>query len=59
MSYLLEQIAQPDADRLARYQQAHAGEFLARPPGRLGRRLLEDIDSYLGFFAIARGYATQ
>jgi hypothetical protein len=58
MSRLFEQIAQPDAAR-ARYQQAHADEFLARPPGRLGRRLLEDVDRYLGFFAIARGYATQ
>jgi hypothetical protein len=29
-------------------------EWTARPPGRLGRRLLADIESYLGFFAVAR-----
>jgi len=31
-----------------------AGEWTAPPPGRLGRRLLADIEPYLEFFAIAR-----
>ena len=31
------------------------GELTARPPGRLGRLLLPEIESYLEFFAIARG----
>jgi hypothetical protein len=30
------------------------GEWNARPPGRLGRRLLVDVDRYLDFFATAR-----
>jgi hypothetical protein len=30
-------------------------EWTAAPPGRLGRRLLAEVDAYLGFFAIARG----
>jgi hypothetical protein len=30
------------------------GELTARPPGRLGRRLLPEIESYLEFFAISR-----
>lgn len=29
------------------------GEWTATPPGRLGRRLLADIEPYLEFFAIA------
>ena len=29
------------------------GEWDARPPGRLGRRLLVDVERYLDFFAIA------
>jgi hypothetical protein len=28
-------------------------EWTAAPPGRLGRRLLADVEPYLGFFAIA------
>jgi hypothetical protein len=30
------------------------GEWNARPPGRLGRRLLVDVERYLDFFATAR-----
>ena len=30
------------------------GELTANPPGRLGRRLLPEIEAYLEFFAIAR-----
>jgi hypothetical protein len=30
------------------------GELSARPPGRLGRLLLPEIESYLEFFAISR-----
>jgi hypothetical protein len=30
------------------------GELTARPPGRLGRMLLPQIESYLEFFAISR-----
>jgi len=30
------------------------GEWDARPPGRLGRRLLFDVERYLEFFAVAR-----
>jgi len=36
-------------------EAARSGEWTAAPPGRLGRRLLADVDAYLGFFAIARG----
>jgi hypothetical protein len=35
---------------------ARASEWGARPLGRLGRRLLPEIDTYLAFFAIARGH---
>ncbi len=45
--------------RVARYREAHAAEYLARPLGRLGRRLLPEVDRYLTFFAIARGYAPE
>ncbi len=34
--------------------EARRGEWAARPPGRLGRRLLADLEPYLEFFAIAR-----
>jgi hypothetical protein len=34
--------------------EARRGEWAARPPGRLGRRLLIDLEPYLEFFAIAR-----
>jgi hypothetical protein len=34
-------------------EKARHGEWTATPPGRLGRRLLADIESYLEFFAIA------
>jgi hypothetical protein len=33
---------------------ARHAEWTALPPGRLGRRLLADIEPYLEFFAIAR-----
>ncbi len=35
-------------------RQALASEWTAAPPGRLGRRLLADIEPYLDFFALAR-----
>jgi len=35
-------------------EAARHGEWTAAAPGRLGRRLLADVDAYLGFFAIAR-----
>jgi hypothetical protein len=35
-------------------EDAVRGEWSARPPGRLGRRLLEDVERYLDFFATAR-----
>jgi hypothetical protein len=35
-------------------EEARRGEWTATPPGRLGRRLLADINLYLEFFAIAR-----
>lgn len=34
--------------------EANRREWTARPPGRLGRRLLADIELYLDFFATAR-----
>jgi hypothetical protein len=37
-----------------RAEEARCAEWTASPPGRLGRRLLADIDPYLEFFAIAR-----
>jgi hypothetical protein len=33
---------------------AHDAEWHERPLGRLGRRLLPEIETYLEFFAIAR-----
>jgi hypothetical protein len=30
------------------------GEWTARPPGRLGRQLVADVERYLDFFATAR-----
>jgi len=41
----------PDAGEARR---ALASEWTAAPPGRLGRRLLADIEPYLEFFALAR-----
>jgi hypothetical protein len=35
-------------------EEARRGESTATPPGRLGRRLLADIEPYLAFFAVAR-----
>jgi hypothetical protein len=35
-------------------EQTRCGEWTAAPPGRLGRRLLADIEPYLEFFAIVR-----
>jgi hypothetical protein len=35
-------------------QEARRGEWTSAPPGRLGRRLLADVEAYLEFFAIAR-----
>jgi hypothetical protein len=34
-------------------EEARHGEWTATPPGRLGRRLLADVEPYLEFFAIA------
>ena len=34
--------------------EALRGEWTAAPPGRLGRRLLADVEPYLDFFATAR-----
>lgn len=31
-----------------------ASEWSARPPGRLGRPLVEEVERYLEFYAIAR-----
>ena len=36
-------------------EAARSSEWTAAPPGRLGRRLLDDIEPYLEFFALARG----
>jgi hypothetical protein len=33
--------------------ETRQAEWTAAPPGRLGRRLLADVEPYLGFFAIA------
>ena len=35
-------------------EEARRGEWNAAPPGRLGRRLLADVEPWLEFFAIAR-----
>jgi hypothetical protein len=35
-------------------EAARRAEWTAEPLGRLGRRLLADVDPYLEFFAIAR-----
>ena len=37
-----------------RAEEARYEEWTATPPGRLGRRLLADIEPYLEFFAVAR-----
>jgi hypothetical protein len=34
-------------------RDAVRGEWTATPPGRLGRRLLADVEPYLEFFAVA------
>ena len=34
--------------------EARGAEWTATPPGRLGRRLLAEIEPYLEFFALAR-----
>jgi hypothetical protein len=39
----------------AEAEEARRGEWTASPPGRLGRRLLADVEPWLEFFAIARG----
>ena len=36
-------------------EEARRSEWAPRPLGRLGRRLVADLDPYLEFFAIARG----
>jgi hypothetical protein len=36
------------------WEEARREEWTATPPGRLGRRLLADIEPYLAFFTIAR-----
>lgn len=33
-------------------------EFGSRPPGKLGRRLLSDVETYLAFFALAQDPGT-
>ena len=33
--------------------EARRAEWTAAPPGRLGRRLLADVEPYLEFFAVA------
>jgi len=38
-----------------RAEDARRAEWTAKLPGRLGRRLLADIEPYLEFFAVARG----
>jgi hypothetical protein len=35
-------------------QAARLSEWTARPLGRLGRPLLDEVDTYLGFWAIVR-----
>ena len=35
-------------------EEARVAEWTAGPPGRLGQRLLADVEPYLEFFAIAR-----
>jgi hypothetical protein len=36
-------------------ERTSLGEWAAPPPGRLGRRLLPEVERYLEFFALARG----
>jgi hypothetical protein len=57
-SVSLSHAGRPDARPLvpAHVDGARVAEWDARPLGRLGRRLLPEIDTYLEFFAIARGY---
>jgi hypothetical protein len=43
--------------RLARDDDALLEEWAVQPPGRHGRVLLAEIESYLEFFAIARAAA--
>jgi hypothetical protein len=43
----------PSGDR--EDEKARRSEWAPRPLGRLGRRLVADVDPYLEFFAIARG----
>jgi hypothetical protein len=38
----------------AQAERARVGEWTAAPPGRLGRRLLPEIERYLQFFALAQ-----
>jgi hypothetical protein len=38
-----------------RGKEARRAEWTAKPPGRVGRKLLAEIEPYLEFFAIARG----
>ena len=35
-------------------EDARDSEWTATPPGKLGRRLLADVEPYLEFFAVAR-----
>jgi hypothetical protein len=44
-------------ERLSRDDDALLQEWAAQPPGRHARKLLAEIESYLEFFAIARGTA--
>jgi hypothetical protein len=52
------------ARRLRSYAQSSSpidpgSEFEDRPLGRLGRRLLSDVEDYLEFFALARQPASS
>jgi hypothetical protein len=44
----------PLAERTAAEERALVLEHVARPVGRHGRQLLDEIERYLAFFAIAR-----
>jgi hypothetical protein len=47
-----------DSAGLSPYQEAHRHEWRQPHLGRLGRRLLPEIEGYVEFFAIARGYGS-
>ena len=47
-----------DPAGLSPYQEAHWREWRQPRLGRLGRGLLPEIECYVEFFAIARGYGS-